>query len=236
MNEDLGVRINKYLSEAGVCSRREADKLIEQGLVFIDGKLAENGMRVYENDTVSVNGKVVSKVEKQVYLAFNKPSGIVCTAEKKEKNNIINYINYPQRITYAGRLDKDSTGLIILTNDGDIINKMMKARNHHEKEYIVRVKNKIDADFIKRMSEGIYLDELEVTTRKCIVKKIDEYTFNIILTQGLNRQIRRMCKALGNSVVKLHRVRVMNVEIGDLKEGKYRELTSDELCKLKSML
>lgn len=236
MNEDLGVRINKYLSEAGVCSRREADRLIEQGLVFIDGNVAENGMKVMLNSVVTVNGKIVSKVNEQIYLAFNKPAGIVCTAEKKEKNNIIDYLNYPKRLMYAGRLDKDSTGLIIMTNDGELINKMMKARNHHEKEYIVTVKNKIDDSFINKMSSGVYLSELEVTTRKCKVTKIDDFTFKIILTQGLNRQIRRMCAELGNSVKKLHRVRIMNIFLNDLKEGKYRNLTEEELCKLKSLL
>lgn len=236
MNDNLGVRINKYLSEAGVCSRREADRLIEQGLVFIDGNVAENGMKVMPGNVVTVNGKIVSKVNEQIYLAFNKPAGIVCTAEKKEKNNIIDYLNYPKRLMYAGRLDKDSTGLIIMTNDGDLINKMMKARNHHEKEYIVTVKNKIDDSFINKMSSGVYLSELEVTTRKCKVTKIDDFTFKIILTQGLNRQIRRMCTELGNSVKKLNRVRIMNIFLNDLKEGKYRNLSDEELCKLKSLL
>lgn len=227
------IRLNKYLSDAGVCSRRAADKAIEEGNVLINGSPAVMGQKVGPEDTVEYCGKVVTNADKRnVLIAYNKPVGIVCTAEKREKNNIVDHINYPQRIYPIGRLDKDSNGLILLTNQGDLVNKIMRGVNAHEKEYIVTVDKDIDADFIKHMSEGVYLDELEVTTRKCKVKKLGPRKFNIILTQGLNRQIRRMCQMLGYKVVTLKRVRIMNIELGDLKEDTYRDVTAEELATL----
>ena len=227
MEKSEPVRLNKFLSEAGACSRREADRLIEDGRVSVDGKVAAMGMKVVKGQEVKVNGKVVSKVEDMIVLAVNKPRGIVCTEEKREKNNIIKFLNYPTRITYAGRLDKDSRGLLIMTNNGDIINKMMRAGNCHEKEYKVTVDKEITPAFLKKMSEGVEI--LDTVTRPCKVEKIGKYTFKIILTQGLNRQIRRMCEALGYKVKDLYRIRIMNIEIGNLKEGKTRRLTDKEL-------
>lgn len=231
------IRLNKFLSDAGVCSRRAADRAIEAGQVLVNGKPAEMGMKVSSSDEVIFDGKAVSNANKKpVLIAYNKPVGIVCTAEKREKNNIVDHINYPERIYPIGRLDKDSNGLILLTNQGDLVNKIMRAVNAHEKEYIVTVDKEITGDFIKRMSEGVYLDELEVTTRKCKVKKLDATTFNIVLTQGLNRQIRRMCQMLGYRVRTLKRVRIMNISLGDLKEDTYRNVTSLELKELNKML
>lgn len=224
------VRLNKFLSEAGVCSRREADKLIESGQVTIDGKRAEMGMKVLPGQTVKVGRKIVSKQEEMVVLAVNKPVGIVCTEEKREKNNIIKFLNYPIRVTYIGRLDKDSRGLLLMTNNGDIINKMMRAGNQHEKEYKVTVDKEITPAFLKKMSEGVAI--LDTVTRPCKVEKIGKYTFSIILTQGLNRQIRRMCEALGYRVRDLQRVRIMNIKLDGLKEGQYRKLTDEELNQL----
>ncbi|MCR4567110.1 MAG: pseudouridine synthase [Pseudobutyrivibrio sp.] len=229
MNQEL-FRLNKYLSDAGVCSRRAADAAIEAGKVTVNGQVAQMGMKVSAEDTVLFEGRPVSNVgKKQILIAYNKPAGIVCTAEKREKNNIIDHLNYPERIYPIGRLDKDSTGLILLTNQGDLVNKIMRASNAHEKEYVVTVDKEITADFIKKMSAGVYLDELEVTTRKCQVKKLGPNKFNIILTQGLNRQIRRMCQALGYRVRWLKRVRIMNINLGDLKEDTYRDVTLHEL-------
>lgn len=231
------IRLNKFLSDAGVCSRRAADRAIEAGQVLVNGKPAEMGMKVSSSDEVIFEGKAVSNANKKpVLIAYNKPVGIVCTAEKREKNNIVDHINYPERIYPIGRLDKDSNGLILLTNQGDLVNKIMRAVNAHEKEYIVTVDKEITGDFIRRMSEGVYLDELEVTTRKCKVKKLDATTFNIVLTQGLNRQIRRMCQMLGYRVRTLKRVRIMNISLGDLKEDTYRDVTSLELKELNKML
>lgn len=230
------VRINKFIADAGICSRRAADKLIEEGKVTVNGVVVENGVKVTDADEVIVDGKLISREEEKLYFAFNKPDGIVCTAEKREKDNIIDFINYNKRLMYAGRLDKESEGLIILTNDGDLIDKMMRAREKHEKEYIVKVNRDIDEDFIYNMRSGIYLEELEVTTRKCKVSLIDSRTFRITLTQGLNRQIRRMCDALGYKVVSLKRVRVVNIELGDLKVGKMRPLTDEELNELMSLV
>ena len=230
------IRLNKYLSEAGVCSRREADRLIESGIVTVDGKTAAPGMKVEDGQEVRVGKKVVkSKTEKTV-LAVYKPAGIVCTEDKREKKNIIRFLNYPVRITYAGRLDKDSEGLLIMTNDGDLINGMMRARYAHEKEYKVRVNKEVTPEFIEKMSRGVYIRDkeknLDAVTRPCTVKKTGKYTFSIILTQGLNRQIRRMCEALGYKVDVLKRIRIMNVELGDLKPGQVRELTEQELKEL----
>lgn len=230
------IRLNKYLSEAGVCSRREADRLIESGIVTVDGKTAAPGMKVEDGQEVRVGKKVVkSKTEKTV-LAVYKPAGIVCTEDKREKKNIIRFLNYPVRVTYAGRLDKDSEGLLIMTNDGDLINGMMRARYAHEKEYKVRVNKEVTPEFIEKMSRGVHIRDkeknLDAVTRPCTVKKTGKYTFSIILTQGLNRQIRRMCEALGYKVDVLKRIRIMNVELGDLKPGQVRELTEQELKEL----
>jgi len=226
-DKDL-VRINKYFSEVGYCSRREADRLIEQKRVTINGVIAEMGSRVAPTDEVRLNGKLIeAKGNKQVYIAFNKPRGIVCTTDsRREKNNIIDYINYPERIFPIGRLDKDSQGLIFLTSDGDIVNKILRAGNNHEKEYLVTVKQPITKSFIYKMGNGVPI--LDTVTKKCYVEQIDKFTFRIILTQGLNRQIRRMCEQLGNKVVELKRYRIMNIDL-DIPIGKWRYLTKKEL-------
>ena len=221
------VRLNKYLSEAGVCSRREADRLIESGRVSVDGKRAETGMRILPGQVVRVGKKVVSRQDEMIVLAVNKPVGIVCTEEKRERNSIVRYLDYPVRVTYIGRLDKDSRGLLLMTNNGDIINKMMRAGNLHEKEYKVTVDKEITKEFLEKMAGGVPI--LDTVTRSCKIKKIGKYTFQIILTQGLNRQIRRMCEALGYQVKDLVRTRIMNIELGNLKEGAVRRLTDEEL-------
>lgn len=228
------VRLNKYLSEAGVCSRREADRLIESGKVTVDGKKAETGMKIFPGQTVKVGRKVVSKQDEMIVLAVNKPRGIVCTEERRERNSIVRFLNYPVRVTYVGRLDKDSRGLLLMTNNGDIINQMMRAANGHEKEYKVTVDREIDDEFVQRMSAGVPI--LDTVTRPCKVQKLGKYTFSIILTQGLNRQIRRMCEALGYEVKDLVRLRIMNIRLGSLKEGEYRKLTDSELEQLYDML
>ncbi len=234
-NVPTGIRINKYLSEVGYCSRRAADKLIEEGRVTINGQVPEMGTKVQEGDVVRVNGELaVPGKEERVYIAFNKPVGIVCTTDqKREKNNIIDYIGYPKRIFPIGRLDKPSEGLIFLTDDGDIVNKILRARNHHEKEYIVKVDKPIDDKFVKQMSTGVPI--LETITRECVVEQIGRYTFKIILTQGLNRQIRRMCEYLGYEVTKLKRVRIMNVEL-DIPVGKWRDITEAELAEINRLV
>ena len=224
------VRLNKYLSEAGVCSRREADRLIETGKVSVDGKRAQTGMKIVPGQVVKVGKKVVSKQDEMVVLAVNKPAGIVCTEERRERNSIVRFLDYPIRITYVGRLDKDSKGLLLMTNNGDIINKMMRAGNRHEKEYKVTVDKEITQEFLEKMASGVPI--LDTVTRPCKVEKIGKYTFSIILTQGLNRQIRRMCEALGYQVRELIRVRIMNIHLGRLKEGEYRKLTDAELNEL----
>lgn len=228
------VRLNKYLSEAGVCSRREADRLIESGKVTVDGVTAQMGMRVTAGQIVKVGKKTVSKQDEMIVLAVNKPKGIVCTEDQREHDSIVRFLNYPVRVTYAGRLDKDSRGLLLMTNNGDIINQMMRAANRHEKEYKVTVDKEITEQFIKKMSEGVPI--LDTVTRPCTVKKIGKYTFSIILTQGLNRQIRRMCAAFGYEVKDLVRIRIMNIRLGSLKEGAYRKLTDEELEELYEML
>ena len=228
------VRLNKYLSEAGVCSRREADRLIESGKVTVDGVTAQMGMRVTAGQIVKVGKKTVSKQDEMIVLAVNKPKGIVCTVDQRERDSIVRFLNYPVRVTYAGRLDKDSRGLLLMTNNGDIINQMMRAANRHEKEYKVTVDKEITEQFIKKMSEGVPI--LDTVTRPCTVKKIGKYTFSIILTQGLNRQIRRMCAAFGYEVKDLVRIRIMNIRLGSLKEGAYRKLTDEELEELYEML
>ena len=228
------VRLNKYLSEAGVCSRREAKRLIESGKVTVDGVTAQMGMRVTAGQIVKVGKKTVSKQDEMIVLAVNKPKGIVCTEDQRERDSIVRFLNYPVRVTYAGRLDKDSRGLLLMTNNGDIINQMMRAANRHEKEYKVTVDKEITEQFIKKMSEGVPI--LDTVTRPCTVKKIGKYTFSIILTQGLNRQIRRMCAAFGYEVKDLVRIRIMNIRLGSLKEGAYRKLTDEELEELYEML
>lgn len=228
-------RINKYLSEAGYCSRRAADKLIEEGRITINGEVPLMGTKIVEGDVVKVDGKsVVKKDEKAVYLVLNKPRGIVCTTDTRvEKDNIIDFLNYPKRIFPIGRLDKASEGLILLTNDGDIVNKILRARNNHEKEYIVQVNKPIDNDFIKNMSQGVPI--LDTVTRPCKVEQLSRVRFKIILTQGLNRQIRRMCEYLGYHVQQLKRVRIMNIHL-DLPNGKYREITKEEFRELNNLL
>ena len=228
-------RINKYLSEAGYCSRRAADKLILAGRVTINGTTAELGSKVDLNDLVLVDGKsIIKKDDNYVYIAFNKPIGIVCTTDTKaEKDNIIDYINFPIRIFPIGRLDKPSEGLILLTNDGDIVNKILRARNNHQKEYVVRVNRPISQEFVRKMSSGVPI--LDTVTQPCTVEKLDKFTFRIILTQGLNRQIRRMCEYLGYEVTKLKRIRIMNIHL-DLPVGKWRNLTAAELNKLNALL
>lgn len=228
------VRLNKYLSEAGVCSRREADRLIETGRVTVDGQRAQTGMRIVPGQVVKVGNKVVSKQDEMIVLAVNKPRGIVCTEERRERDSIVRFLNYPVRVTYIGRLDKDSHGLLLMTNNGDIINKMMRAANKHEKEYKVTVDKEITEDFLKKMAAGVPI--LDTVTRPCTVNKIGKYTFSIILTQGLNRQIRRMCEALGYEVKDLLRVRVMNITLDGLKDGQYRKLTDQELNELYDQL
>ncbi|MCC8028457.1 MAG: pseudouridine synthase [Lachnospiraceae bacterium] len=223
-----GIRINKYLSAAGICSRREADREIAAGNVRIDGRAAAAGERVDVGMTVYFHGKPVVPEEEEILLAFHKPRGIVCTAEKREKNNIIDYINYPKRIYPVGRLDRDSEGLILLTNRGDLVNKIMRAGNFHEKEYLVTADRDLTDAFLEGMRGGVYLEELDVTTRKCRVKQTGKRTFSIVLTQGYNRQIRRMCETLGCRVIRLIRIRIMNVYLKNLALGTYRDLTEQE--------
>jgi len=224
----MATRINKYLSEVGYCSRRVADRLIEEGKVAINGKIPEMGAKVKEGDQVKVDGQRIEKSTKQkIYLAFNKPVGIVCTTDRRvEQDNIIDFIKYPTRIFPIGRLDKPSEWLIFLTNDGDIVNKILRARNNHEKEYVVSVNRLIKRDFIQRMSDGVEI--LDTITKNCFVKQLGPKKFKIILTQGLNRQIRRMCESLGYRVQSLKRVRIMNIKL-DVPTGKYREFTKKEL-------
>lgn len=225
------MRINKFLAESGVCSRREADRHIENGDVTINGQIATLGSKVLEGDAVVFKGKLLTPVEEKVYLAFNKPIGVECTASKEVKNNIVDYIQFPTRIFPVGRLDKKSEGLILLTNDGELSNGILKARHYHEKEYKVKVNRPYDDTFIEKMQSGVPI--LDTVTRPCKVKRIDATTFEIVLTQGLNRQIRRMCEALGYEVVRLKRFRVLNIMLGDLPKGKWRHLTKSELETLK---
>jgi len=228
-------RINKYLSEVGYCSRRAADKLLEEGRIKINGQVPELGTKVSDEDVVEVDGKPIRESqEKPIYIAFNKPVGIVCTTDtKRERDNIIEYINHPQRIFPIGRLDKPSEGLILLTSDGDIVNKILRSKNNHEKEYLVRVDKPINPKFLEKMRNGVPI--LDTITKKCEVEKIDDMTFRIVLTQGLNRQIRRMCEFLGYEVIKLKRIRIMNIKL-DLPLGKWRDLTDEELSALNNLL
>ena len=235
MENGQQTRINKFLSEAGYCSRRAADKLIEQGRVTINGKVPEMGTKISMGDDVHVDGKLISEpTEKPVYIAFNKPEGIVCTTDVGvEPDNIIEYINYPKRIFPIGRLDKISEGLIFLTNDGDIVNKILRARNNHEKEYLVNVNKPITKEFIQQMREGVPI--LDTVTKECEVEQITKFRFRIVLTQGLNRQIRRMVEFLGYRVVNLKRVRIMNVKL-DMPSGDWRDLTSEELAEINRLI
>ncbi len=231
-----GIRINKFLSEAGVCSRREADRQIEEGNVTIDGQRAEMGSRVMPGQRVFFLGRPVQKEEEKILIALHKPKGIVCTAEKREKDNIVDFIHYPKRIYPVGRLDKDSSGLILMTNQGEIVNKMMRAGNMHEREYVVTVNKPLTEPFLRGLAGGVPLVELGVTTRKCQVKKLGKRKFMIVLTQGYNRQIRRMCEYFGYRVESLKRVRIMNILLGDLEEGAYRQVTEEEYRKLIRLL
>lgn len=233
-NTSQEVRINKFLADAGSLSRREADKAVEAGRVTIDGEVAVMGSKVAPGSVVTLDGKPVTKENELVLIAFNKPVGIVCTTDRRDPDNIVDFINYSKRIYPIGRLDKDSEGLLFLTNDGDIVNKILRAGNFHEKEYVVTVNKPITAEFIQHMSEGVEI--LDTVTRPCKVEMIDKMTFRIILTQGLNRQIRRMCEALDYRVRHLTRVRIMNVELGRLKSGTYRNLTEDELSGLEVLI
>jgi len=229
-----GIRVNKFLTDAGVCSRRKADEYIEAGRVRVNGEVCTLGVRVFEGDEVSFDGKPVKKDNNLVLIAFNKPVGIVCTTDKREPDNIIDYLNYPKRIYPIGRLDKDSEGLILLTNDGDIVNKILRAANHHEKEYEVVVNKPITDDFLKKMSKGVPI--LDTVTKPCKIRRTGDNSFNIILTQGLNRQIRRMCEALDYRVIHLKRIRIMNINLGRLHTGGYRNLDQHELEELKETL
>ena len=232
------MRINKYLSEAGVCSRREADRLIEAKKVMIEDRIAGLGEDVAEGERVYVDGKEVPRNNAPVLLLYNKPKGIVCTAEKREKNNIIDAVSYSARIYPVGRLDKDSTGLILLTNQGELSNRILKARYHHEKEYVVTLNRPYDERFLRAMASGVYLSELDKKTRPCFVEGIsgDNKSFRIILTQGLNRQIRRMCEELSYKVKELKRVRILNLTLDGIEEGKYREITDEEMKELVMLL
>ena len=227
------IRLNKYLAHCGVCSRRDADRIIEQGKVLVNGTVAVPGQQVGLTDEILIGGKQMQGQKKTVVLAFYKPIGVTCTekdphAEKK----IMDFVKYPERVTYAGRLDKDSEGLLLLTNDGDLIQAMMRGANRHEKEYIVKVNKEITDDFLSRMTQGIFLQELNVKTRECELEKVGKYTFKIVLTQGVNRQIRRMCAACGYKVQSLKRIRVMHVQLENLKPGEYRELEQKDVQQL----
>jgi len=229
-NSEGLTRLNKYMSETGFCSRREADKLIEAGKVLVNGKKPELGTKVSDRDKITVYGKLLENKKTPVYIAFNKPVGITCTTELKVRDNIIDYINYPARIFPIGRLDKPSEGLIFLTSDGDIVNKILRAGNNHEKEYLVTVDKTVTEEFVAKMSKGVPI--LDTVTKPCVVKKISKNSFNIILTQGLNRQIRRMCEALGYTVERLKRVRIMNITLKGIAVGEWREITAAEMAEI----
>ena len=227
------MRLNKYLSHCGICSRREADRLIEQGRVLVNGQTASAGQSVDETDKVTVSGKAVHQSKKTVVLAYNKPVGVTCTEKDPHADKkITDMIKYPVRVTYAGRLDKDSEGLMLLTNDGDLIQAMMRGSNHQEKEYVVKVDKEISEEALNKMTCGIYLKELDTMTKPCKIEQTGKYTFQIILTQGLNRQVRRMCAACGYQVKSLKRIRVMHIVLGDLKPGEYVELSAGDVERL----
>lgn len=226
------MRLNKYLSDAGVCSRRQADRLIEEKRVIVNGQMATLGMQVEKDCEIVVDGKPIHKVEEKVLLAFYKPVGVECTTDANNPDNIVDYIHYPIRIYPVGRLDKNSEGLILMTNDGSIVNQIMKESNYHEKEYIVTVNKPINEAFLEGMRSGVWLEELKRMTRECTVEQQGKSTFRIVLTQGLNRQIRRMCQSLGFKVLRLKRIRIVNIVLGDLKPGEYRLITGWEKEKL----
>lgn len=227
------IRLNKYLAHCGICSRRDADRLIEQGAVTVNGSIARSGQSVTSSDRVEVSGKPVQAQNETVVLAFYKPAGVTCTERDEHADRIISdMIHYPIRVTYAGRLDRESEGLMLLTNDGDLIQGMMRGRNQHEKEYLVKVDREITSDFLYKMSNGIYLEELKLQTRKCKLEKVGKFTFRIVLTQGVNKQIRRMCAACGYRVKGLKRIRIMHIGLGDLKPGEYIELPREDVRRL----
>jgi 23S rRNA pseudouridine2604 synthase len=228
------VNLNKYISSTGICSRREAEKWIVDGCVTINDKPTQLGNRVFKGDVVKINGKSLNVNPKTLYIAFNKPVGIVCTTDLKERKNIVDFINHPQRLFPVGRLDKPSQGLIFLTNDGDIVNKILRARNNHEKEYIVSVNQPITSEFIQKMGGGLPI--LDTITKKCKVTKLNDYSFKIVLTQGLNRQIRRMCDYLNYEVTSLKRTRIMNVNLEGIKVGEWRELSEKEMLEINNMI
>ena len=236
------MRLNKFLSSIGFCSRRQADKYIENGKIYIDDSVAGLGAELYDKQKVYFEKTYIGQIDdlnlkQRIVLAVNKPRGIVCTSSDKDRaENIVDFINYPLRIYPVGRLDKDSEGLLLMTNDGSLVNALMKAKNHHEKEYIVEVNKNIDEAFSQAMSSGVYIKELKVKTRKCYIEKISEKSFKIILTQGLNRQIRRMCESLGFKVLSLRRIRIVNITLGKLKTGEYRKLSTTELDTLDSLI
>ena len=236
------MRLNKFLSSIGFCSRRQADKYIENGKIYIDDSVAGLGTELYDKQKVYFEKTYIGqiddlKLKQRIVLAVNKPRGIVCTSSDKDRaENIVDFINYPLRIYPVGRLDKDSEGLLLMTNDGSLVNALMKAKNHHEKEYVVEVNKDIDEAFLQAMSAGVYIKELKVKTRKCYIEKISEKSFKIILTQGLNRQIRRMCESLGFKVLRLRRIRIVNITLGKLKTGEYRKLSTTELDTLDSLI
>ena len=233
-NREAGVRLNKYLAEAGICSRREADRLILAGRVTVDGLLpGENGMKVFPGQEVLVDGQAAEKEKECILLAVNKPRGVVCTTDKKWGDRTLEeMVHYPKRVFSIGRLDKESEGLILMTNQGDMVNKIIRAGNAHEKEYLVTVDRPVTPEFIRKMEKGVYLPELDVTTRPCRVELAGEKRFRIVLTQGLNRQIRRMCQAFDYRVTRLVRVRIMNVELGNLPQGQYRHLSRRETAQM----
>ena len=231
------IRLNKYLADAGVCSRREADRLIEEGKVLVDGVSAAMGTKVEPGQEVICDGKKVGEKEESVFLIVNKPKGIVCTtSDKDHAPNIVDFINYPKRVYPVGRLDKDSEGLLLMTNEGDIVNKILRGGNDHEKEYAVAVNKPVTEEFLKQMRAGVYIEDLDVTTKPCRAWQTGSHTFHIVLTQGLNRQIRRMCRALDYHVMNLKRLRIMNIKLGHLERGQYRELFPDEVESLRKML
>ena len=234
MNEENGMRLNKYIAASGLCSRRDADRLIEEGKVTLNGKPADVGARVFEGDSVKVGSKLVKPVEETTVLAYYKPVGVTCT-ERDEHAEITvkEALRYKERVTYAGRLDKDSEGLLLMSNDGALIQEMMRGENHHEKEYLVRISKPVYKELIEKLSAGVYLKELNETTRPCEVKKVSKYVFSIVLTQGLNRQIRRMCEAMDVKVMELKRVRVLTVTLNGLKPGEYRKLSNEEVDRLR---
>ena len=224
------IRLNKFLSDSGFCSRREADRLIEGGKVTVNHEIAVMGQKVTLKDIVKVNGQIISREEEQIVIAFNKPVGVECTTDTGNPDNIVDYIGYPKRIYPIGRLDKNSQGLILLTNDGSLVNHILKASNYHEKEYVVTVDKPIDNEFVQKMSSGVEI--LNQVTRPCKVTRVNKHTFHIVLTQGLNRQIRRMCEVLGYKVQKLKRIRIMNIYLGNLPRGAYRDVTDEELAQI----